>query len=200
MPTASEALPSDLVSRLKENIRRGRAARETLGRKLAEMSPREIAKLPRAVLTRIGPAGIATMARVAAGTDDALPAPKRAPVRMQSQDKTTSGPPPLWLVCCAGSALIVGLAILAGMVDRPLRWAVARSGYLSADAAGLCNRLDRWSENCNFVVTGEGFSLADIAARLGRDPSLFRTPSMVVGADSVLPVGTTIHVDRNPER
>jgi len=200
MPVANETFPSNLVSRLKDNIRRGRAARDVLGRKLAEMSPREIAKLPRSVLSRIGPAGIATMARVAAGTDDALPIPRRAPVPAQSDGNTTSGPLPLWLVCCAASLLIVGLAILASMLDRPLRWTVARSGYLSADAAGLCNRLDRWTEDCDFVVTGEGFSLDDIAAHFGRMQSSFVAPSMNAREDSTLPVGTIINVNRNFER
>lgn len=200
MPAANEAYPSAIVGRLKDNIRRGRAARNVLGRKLAEMPPREIAKLPRSVLSRIGPAGIATMARVAAGTDDALPIPRRAPVPTQSDGNITSGLPPLWLVCCAASLLIVGLAILAGMIDRPLRWTVARSGYLSADAAGLCNRLDRWTEDCDFVVTGEGFSLDDVAAHLGRVQNPFVVPTMNVRADSTLPVGTIIHVNRNSRR
>ncbi len=200
MPAVNETYPSDIVGRLKDNIRRGRAARDVLGRRLAEMPPREIAKLPRSVLSRIGPAGIATMARAAAGTDDALPILGRAPVRVQSDGNTTSGPPPLWLVCCVASLLIVGLAILASMIDRPLRWTVARSGNLSADAAGLCNRLDRWTEDCDFVVTGEGFSLEDIAAHLGRVQSSLIVPSMNVGANSTLPVGTIIHVNRNSGR
>ena len=91
MPVAKRALPSGLINRLADNIARGNASRERLGQRLAEMSPHEIAKLPRAVLTRIGPLGIATMARVAAATDDALPAPRRAPVRIQSRVGSTSG-------------------------------------------------------------------------------------------------------------
>lgn len=193
MPVAKP--PSGLINRLNENIGRGRAAREALGQKLAEMPPREIAKLPRSVLSRIGPAGIATMARVAAGTDDALPASRRAPIRMQSQNNSTVGPPPLWLVCCAASLLVIGLTVLAGMIDRPLRWTIARAGYLSADAVGLCDRLDRWTEDCNFVVTGQGLSLDDIAAHLGRNQRSYINPSMNVHADSALPVGTIVHVN-----
>lgn len=200
MPIAKRALPSGLINRLNENIARGKASRETLGVKLAEMPPREIAKLPRSVLSRIGPAGIATMARAVAGTDDALPAPRRPPVRIQSHDNSTSGPPPLWLVCCAASLLVIGLTILAGMTDRPMRWGIARSGYLSADAAGLCNRLDRWTEDCNFVVTGQGLSLDDIAAQLRRDQNSFSIPRTFLYADGSLPVGTVIHINRIPER
>jgi hypothetical protein len=200
MPVAKRAFPSGLINRLNENIARGKASREILGQKLAEMPPHEIAKLPRTVLNRIGPLGIATMARVAAGTDDALPAPRQAPVRIQSRGNLTSGPPPLWLVCCTASLLIVGLTVLAGMVDRPLRWGIARSGYLSADAMGLCNRLDRWTEDCDFVVTGRGLSLDHIEADLGRDQNSFSMPPTILRDDGLLPIGTIIHINRNPER
>jgi hypothetical protein len=192
--------PSELVSRLNENIARGKASREALGLKLAEMPPREIAKLPRSVLTRIGPLAIATLARVAAGTDDTLPVPKRATARMQFKNVSTDGPPPLWLVCCATSLLVIGLTIFAGMVERPLRWAIARSGYLSADDAGLCNRLDRWTEDCNFVVTGQGLSPDDVTAHLRRDQSSFSVARTILRADGSLPIGSVIHVNRNPER
>lgn len=195
MPVARRALPSGLVNRLNDNIAQGKASRKILGQKLAEMPPQEIAKLPRAVLTRIGPLGIATMARVAAGTDDALPAPRPTAVQIQTRSNVTKGPPPLWLVCCIASLLIICLTIFAGMIERPLRWAIARSGYLSADAMGLCNRLDRWTEDCDFVVTGQGLSLDDIEADLGRDQRSSNTH-----ADSLLPIGTIIHINRNPER
>src|SRR5438105_2397738 len=62
MPVGKRAFPSGLINRMNENIARGKAAREIIGQKLAEMSPHEIAKLPRSALTRIGPLGIATMA------------------------------------------------------------------------------------------------------------------------------------------
>ncbi|MGY4330857.1 hypothetical protein ACVW1A_004838 [Bradyrhizobium sp. LB1.3] len=199
MPAAKRALPSKLIKRLHENIAQGKASRETLGLKLAELSPREITKLPRSVLTRIGPEGIATMARVAAGTDDALPAPRRASVGIQSHE-SASGPPPLWLVCCAASPIVIGLTILVGMIDRPLRWGLFRSGYQSGDAMGLCNRLDRWTEDCSYVVTGPGLGLADLEARLARDQNSFSIPHTRLHADGSLPLGTVIHVNRNSER
>ncbi|MBJ7406772.1 MAG: hypothetical protein JHD07_27100 [Bradyrhizobium sp.] len=192
--------PSELVSRLNENIGRGRAARDVLGQKLAEMPPRDIAKLPRAVLTRIGPAGIATMARVAAGTDDALPAAIPAPIRIQSQDRPADGPPPLWLVCCAASLIVIAVTIFAGILDRPLRWAIASSGYLSADDVGLCNRLDRWTEDCNFPVTAQGLSPDDIAVHLGRAQSSFSISPTTLHTDGSLPIGTIVDVHRNRER
>jgi hypothetical protein len=74
MPGTKNRIPSAVMRRIYGNIARGKASRRTLGVKLAEMPPREIAKLPRSVLERIGSEGIATMARVAAGTDDILPA------------------------------------------------------------------------------------------------------------------------------
>ena len=200
MPASNRALPRTLISRMHENIARGRASRETLGVKLGEMPPSEIAKLPRAVLTRIGPLGIATMARVAAGTDDVLPAPRQPAVRIQSKDHSTSGPPPLWLVCSTASALVISAAILATMIDRPVRWGFFRSGFLSGDAVGLCNRLDRWSEDCNFVATGQGLGLADIEARLVRNRSSFSVPDIALRTDGTLPVGTIIHVNRTPAR
>jgi hypothetical protein len=200
MPVARKALSSRLINRLNENIARGKASREILGQKLAEMSPREIAKLPRSVLTRIGPEGIATMARVAAGTDDALPAPRQAPVRIQSRDGSTGEPSPLWFVCGVASLLVVGLTILAGMIDRPLRWGIVRSGYLSGDAVGLCNRLDRWTEDCNFVVTGQGLTLGEVLVHLGREQSSYSIPPLDLRAEGPLPVGTIVHVNRNPER
>ncbi|WP_019195299.1 hypothetical protein [Afipia birgiae] len=199
MPAAKAALPSELINRLRENIAQGKASRETLGLKLAELSPREISKLPRSVLTRIGPEGVATMARVAAGTDDALPAPRRASVRIQSRE-STSGPPPLWLVCSAASLLVIALTILAGTIDRPLRWGLFRSGYQSGDAMGLCNRLDRWTEDCSYIVTAPSLGLADIEARLARHQNSFSIPHTILHADGSLPLGTVIHVNRNSER
>lgn len=200
MPVARTMMRGELSNRLKENIVRGRAARKLLGQKLAEMSPHEIAKLPRSVLTRIGPDGIATMARVAAATDDALPASGRPPVRMQSRTDPPNRPWPIWLICCMSALLIIGLALGAGAIDRPLRWAIARSDFLNADTVGLCNRLDRWTEDCAFVVTGPGLGQDSIASKLGRDRNAVIIPPGIMHADGSLPIGAIVHIPRRLER
>jgi hypothetical protein len=200
MPVANNIIAGAIVSRITENIARGKTSRETLGMKLAEMPPREIAKLPRSVLMRIGPEGIATMARVAAGTDDALPAARRVRVPREHSNNPKRAPLPLWQLCGVAALLVILLTIIGGAIERPLRWAIARTGYMTGQDTGLCNRLDRWSEDCDYVVNGPGLSLAEIEARLALKPNSLNIITTNMQAGGVLPAGTIIHVNRNSRK
>lgn len=200
MPVANNMIAAEIVSRIAENIARGKASRETLGMKLAEMPPHEIAKLPRSVLMRIGPEGIATMARVAAGTDDVLPAAKRVGVPRQPSSNPKRAPLLLWQRCGVAALLFILLTILGGAIERPLRWALAQTGYLTGQSVGLCARLDRWSDDCDYVVSGPGLSLKDVEVRLALDPSSLSTTNSSSQANVAIPIGTILHINRNSRK
>jgi len=200
MAVAKTIVADAILSRITENIARGKASRETLGTKLAEMPPHEIAKLPRSVLMRIGSEGIATMARVAAGTDDVLPAARRVAVPMQSPDNSKGTPLPLWQLCSAAALLVIILTIVGGANERPLRWALVQTGYLTGQSAGLCARLDRWSDDCDYVVSGPGLSLKDVEVRLALDPSSLSTTNSYSQASVAIPIGTILHVNRSSRK
>jgi hypothetical protein len=188
-----------VVRRINENIARGRASRRSLGVKLAEMPPREIAKLPRSVLMRIGPEGIATMARVAAGTDDILPA-KRSDIPVEQSEKPQRARLPLWQLCSGLALIVIILTILAGALERPGRWALARTGMVMPHNAGLCARLDRWTDHCTYVVTGSAASIADVTNRLVLDVDALSVVNPHLPVNIPLPAGTIIRIDRNSWR
>ena len=200
MPAANNIIAAAIMGRIIENIARGKTSRETLGMKLAEMPPHEIAKLPRSVLMRIGSEGVATMARIAAGTDDVLPAARRVGVPREPSNNSKGTPLLLWQLCGVAALLVILLIIFGGVIERPLRWGLARTGYMTGQDTGLCNRLDRWSEDCDYVVSGPGLSLAEIEARLALDPNSLSIVTTTLRAGVVLPVGTIIHVKRNSRK
>lgn len=198
MPVIKNRISDAVVLRINANIARGRASRRSLGVKLAEMPPREIAKLPRSVLMRIGPEGIATMARAAAGTDDILPA-RRRDIPIQQSEKPQRARLPLWQVCSGLALVVIVLTILAGALERPGRWALARTGLVTPENAGLCARLDRWTDHCAYV-TGSAISFGDVADRLVLDVDALNVISPHVPINVSLPAGTIIRIDRNSWR
>jgi hypothetical protein len=200
MPVANNIIAGAIAIRITENIARGKTSRETLGMKLAEMPPHEIAKLPRSVLMRIGSEGIATMARVAAGTDDVLPAARRVGVPRQPSNNSKRAPLLLWQLCSVTALLVILLTILGGAIERPLRWALAQTGYLTGQSVGLCARLDRWSDDCDYVVSGPGLSLKDVEMRLALDPSSLSTTNSYSQASVTIPIGTILHINRNSRK
>ena len=199
MPVIKNRISDAVVRRINENIARGRASRRSLGAKLAEMPPREIAKLPRSVLMRIGPEGIATMARVAAGTDDILPA-KRPDMQIQQADKPKRALVSLWQLCSGLALIVILLTMFAGALERPGRWALARTGLVTPQNAGLCARLDRWTDHCTYVVTGSAISIEDVANRLVLDVDALRIISPHLPINVPLPTGTIIRINRNSWR
>jgi hypothetical protein len=198
MPVVKNQISEAVVHRINENIARGRASRRSLGVKLAEMLPREIAKLPRSVLMRIGPEGIATMARVAAGTDDILPG-KRSDIPVEQSEKPQRARLPLWQLCSGLALIVIILTIFVGALERPGRWALARTGLVTPESAGLCARLDRWTDHCAYV-TGSAISFGDVADRLVLDVDALNVISPHVPINIPLPAGTIIHIDRNSWR
>lgn len=195
MPVIKNRISDAVVSRINKNIARGRATRESLGVKLAEMPPREIAKLPRSVLMRIGPEGIATMARVAAGTDDILPAKRTNVPTMQSAQPQCSRLA-VWQLSVGLASLVVLLTIAGGALERPSRWALARIGLVRPENAGLCARLDSWTEHCTYIVTGPNTSLTDVAERLRLNVDVLSTINPRLPTNAPLPIGTFIRIDR----
>ena len=71
---------------------------------------------------------------------------------------------------------------------------------MTGQDTGLCNRLDRWSEDCDYVVSSPGLSLAEIEARLAPAPNSLNIITTKMRAEGGLPVGTTIHVNRNSRK
>eukprot|EP01037_Dinobryon_pediforme_P006258 gene6258-6329_t len=166
------------------NIVSGKTARKMIGARLAEMSPAEMAKLPRATLMRFAPDALLSLARSSAQTDDILPVSGGA--FTGERKYALNFALPLWAVSAINMAVVLAIVLTVATIERPARWMLVRFGVLTPIQAGLCDRLDHWTDQCAYEFRSSGTTFAEAA-------NILAMPVEILAAENPdLPFGTPL--------
>lgn len=187
-----------IMHQLKKNIARGKAARDYLASRLAELPPKQIAKIPRGFWERLGPQAIVKLAEVLANTRDIAPAQR--PHLQEPAPRPAVRPPALWLISGYAAVLVVGAVFCMSLLERPAWWLVMQRPEINRGGQMRCGRLDRWTDNCVFQVTGNDFTLMAAAQQLGVDIEKLAWSNPGLPLYTPLPIGTPIRVPLTPRR
>lgn len=190
--------PPTIMVRLNQNIARGNSARKLLAARLAEMSVKEIAKIPSAFWARLGPRGLAAIAEHLATTKAITP--EIHPAQKVEVVPKPRNPWPLWVISTWRAAVVIVGALFICAAERPMWWIMSQSAVINQHDRMTCGRLDVWADHCTYVAQGNKLTLELASERLGIDPSALAAVNPDLPVNGALPSGALIRVIRNPRR
>jgi hypothetical protein len=190
--------PPTIMIRLNQNIARGNSARKSLAARLAEMSAKEIAKIPSVFWARLGPRGLAAIAEHLATTKAITP--ESNPAQKVEVIPQPKNPWPLWVVTTWRAAVVIVAALLICAAERPMWWALSQNAVINRHDRMTCGRLDVWADHCTYVTQENNLTLELASERLGIDPSALAAINPDLPVNGALPPGVSIRVIRNSWR
>ena len=188
------SIPTELMGRITSNGARGKSARHYLRRNMAQLSPEEIAKLPASTLKRIS----RELRRVAMTHADGIDAvPAQATALAPSPLNGARPKPSLIMMLVEIVVVTIALTMIAVVAERPVRWGLFHVGLFSSEQMGLCQRLDRWTDDCGFAVQAEGIGIEYIAALVELPLPVLAAANPTFSLYEPLPKGAFVRIDRS---
>ena len=183
----------------------GKAARRAIIDRLAQMTPKELSSLPPSIVGRLGPRGLAELARRSTAlqglvggmmpTKPEAEAPQPAAletVQVNSLFQRLQQRQPLPWQALKNFAIAIAIgAIMLGIA--PIAWRLLRSETAS-DGAALCTQLDWGTGDCRYVTSSPTLTIDKAAQMLGLDPKGLAEVNPDLPPHQVLDPGTALQI------
>jgi len=196
---------TDLAAFLRQIEKRGfqgEAARKALAAHLATLSLEELRQVDPALVSRLGPEGVAHLVKVSAAlrapaTDLALRAAKAEGPASGESDKEAGwrmwlqGNPAPWRLAKSLCLLVVFAMLFVEAVPLSFR---AVFDPPVANGLALCRQLDRFTGDCTYRPANEGLTMERAAEALHLPPEALAAVNPNLSLRGALPSGRSLRV------